>query len=60
MEMKVDGSVYLGDRWEYRLVRGGLALRAQGEELIGGTGSVWCEIKPEHVWIGGDDGAIAA
>ena len=59
MEMKVDGSVYLGDRWEYRLVRGALALRAQGEEPIG-TGSVWCEIKPEHVWIFGDDGAIPA
>jgi iron(III) transport system ATP-binding protein len=59
MEMKVDGSVYLGDRWEYRLVRGGLALRAHGEEPIGAA-SVWCEIKPEHVWIFGDDGAIAA
>ena len=59
MQMTVDGSVYLGDRWEYRLIRGGLALRAQGEEPIG-TGSVWCEIKPEHVWIFGDDGALAA
>jgi iron(III) transport system ATP-binding protein len=59
VEMQVDGSVYLGDRWEYRLVRGGLALRAQGEEPIG-AGYVWCEVKPEHVWIFADEGATDA
>ncbi len=56
IEMKVDGSIYLGDRWEYRLTRGDLTLRAQGDEAIAG-GTVWCAISPEHVWIFADGAA---
>ncbi len=49
-EMSVEGSIYLGDRWEHRLRRGELQLRAQGDEPIN-KGRVWCQIPPEHVWI---------
>lgn len=53
-EMTIDGSIYLGDRWEYRLTRGNLDLRAQGHEAHAG-GKVWCAAAPEHVWIFADE-----
>ena len=56
MEMQVDGSIYLGDRWEHRLSRGALSLRAQGAEALP-AGRVWCRVAPEHVWVFPDDAA---
>lgn len=56
IEMAVDGSIYLGDRWEYRLTRGNLTLRAQGHEAHAG-GKVWCAAAPDHVWIFADEAA---
>jgi iron(III) transport system ATP-binding protein len=56
IEMSVDGSIYLGDRWEYRLSRDDLVLRAQGDVAIA-SGKVWCEIPPDAVWIFADGAA---
>ena len=53
IEMTVDGSIYLGDRWEHRLSRGSLSLRAQGHEPLASK-TAWCSVPREHVWIFAD------
>ena len=50
IEMEHDASLYLGDRWEHRVRRGDLRIRAYGPRKLTG-GSVWCEIEPEAVWL---------
>ncbi|WP_342358627.1 ABC transporter ATP-binding protein [Terrarubrum flagellatum] len=46
----VEGCIYLGDRWEYRLRRGEMRLRAQGAvELKGNTAH--CVISPAATWL---------
>jgi iron(III) transport system ATP-binding protein len=50
LRMHLDAAISLGDRWEYRLVRGDLQLRAQGEQPVA-EGEVWCECPREAVWL---------
>jgi iron(III) transport system ATP-binding protein len=46
----VEGCIYLGDRWEYRLKRGPVAIRAQGSApLVGAT--AWCSIPAASAWL---------
>ena len=48
--MQVEANVFLGDRWEYRLARGGLRVIAHGPEPLEQP-EVWCEFPPRAVWI---------
>ena len=48
--MDLEACLYLGDRWEYRLARGDLRVKAFGPEPIP-AGRVWAEIPSESVWI---------
>jgi iron(III) transport system ATP-binding protein len=57
IEMTVDGSIYLGDRWEHRLSRGSLHLRAQGQEPLRAK-TAWCSAAPDHVWIFADETGV--
>jgi iron(III) transport system ATP-binding protein len=50
VEMQVDGNVFLGGRWEYRLARGNLRMVAHGPAPLV-DGAVWCEIPPRDLWI---------
>ena len=50
IEMDLDDSLYLGDRWEYRLRRGDFALKAHGAHSLP-AGRVYADISPEHVWV---------
>ena len=50
LPMQVEASVFLGDRWEYRLARGNLRLVAHGPAPLEQS-EVWCEVPPRHVWI---------
>ncbi len=52
LEMQLDACLYLGSHWEYRLTRGGLAIKAHGDQPLP-PGPVWCAIAPESVWIFG-------
>lgn len=46
----VEGCIYLGDKWEYRLKRGELRLRAQGHEQLAGA-VAHCRIPPAATWL---------
>ena len=50
VEMEHDASLYLGDRWEHRLRRGDLRVRAFGPERLSG-GAVWLRMAPRDVWL---------
>lgn len=50
LPLVVDACIYLGDRWEYRLSRGDVKLRAAGLAPLGGR-EIWVECPREHVWI---------
>jgi iron(III) transport system ATP-binding protein len=50
LEMTLDDSIYLGDRWEYRLRRGDFVAKAHGARQLS-TGRVWARIPPESVWV---------
>jgi iron(III) transport system ATP-binding protein len=50
LQMQVDGSVFLGDRWEHHLARGTLRVVAHGPAPLE-QGEVWCEIPPQDLWI---------
>ncbi len=50
IEMDLDDSIYLGDRWEYRLHRGGLIAKANGALQIA-PGKVWARIPSDAVWV---------
>ena len=50
VEMEHDASLYLGDRWEHRLRRGDLRIRAFGPERLAG-GTVWLRMAPRDVWL---------
>jgi iron(III) transport system ATP-binding protein len=56
IEMQPDASLYLGDRWEHRLRRGDLRIRAFGPRQLT-PGPVWCEIAPADAWIFQAEGA---
>jgi iron(III) transport system ATP-binding protein len=50
IEMQLDDSLYLGDRWEYRVSKGNFNAKAHGPKPLS-PGTVWCEIPPESVWV---------
>ncbi|MBP2236532.1 iron(III) transport system ATP-binding protein [Sinorhizobium kostiense] len=50
LEMNLDDSIYLGDRWEYRLRRGDFVAKAHGAKQLQ-SGTVWARIPPESVWV---------
>ncbi len=50
LEMDVEASMYLGDRWEHRLRRGDLHARAHGPLPLQQK-SVWCEFPQQSVWV---------
>ncbi len=50
LEMELDDSIYLGDRWEYRLRRGDFVAKAHGARQLS-SGKVWARIPPESVWV---------
>jgi iron(III) transport system ATP-binding protein len=50
VEMQHDASLFVGDKWEHRLRRGDLRMRAYGPKRLAG-GSVWLEIAPDDVWL---------
>ncbi|QYM71730.1 ABC transporter ATP-binding protein [Pseudochrobactrum sp. Wa41.01b-1] len=50
LEMHLDDSVYLGDRWEYRIHRGDFVAKANGAKRLE-PGTVYAEFPPEGVWI---------
>lgn len=51
--VELETSIYLGDRWEYRMSVAGASLRAYGSSPVP-PGRWWCEFPPESVWIFGD------
>jgi iron(III) transport system ATP-binding protein len=50
VEMTLADSIYLGDKWEYRLQRGDFAAKAHGTQRLP-VGRVWATIPPESVWL---------
>jgi iron(III) transport system ATP-binding protein len=50
IEMQLEACLYLGDRWEYRLVYGDLGAKACGPKALE-PGPVWVEIPRESVWL---------
>ncbi|RUV82866.1 ABC transporter ATP-binding protein [Mesorhizobium sp. M1A.F.Ca.IN.020.06.1.1] len=50
VEMMLDDSIYLGDKWEYRLRRGDLVAKAHGTRRLA-PGKVWATIPAESVWV---------
>ncbi|SEQ10990.1 iron(III) transport system ATP-binding protein [Devosia sp. YR412] len=50
IEMELDDSIYLGDKWEYRLRRGDFAARAHGTRKME-PGKVYARIPAESVWV---------
>ncbi|MBB2719833.1 UNVERIFIED_ORG: iron(III) transport system ATP-binding protein [Rhizobium etli] len=50
LEMNLDDSIYLGDRWEYRLRRGDFVAKAHGAKPLS-SGTVWARIPAESVWV---------
>ncbi|SCW50735.1 iron(III) transport system ATP-binding protein [Rhizobium mongolense subsp. loessense] len=50
VEMNLDDSIYLGDKWEYRLSRGDFVARAHGSRQMA-SGKVWATIPKESVWV---------
>jgi iron(III) transport system ATP-binding protein len=50
IEMHLDDSIYLGDKWEYRLRRGDFTAKAHGTRRLA-SGRVWAHIPEESVWV---------
>ncbi len=50
IEMDLADSIYLGNKWEYRLQRGGLNAKANGPTKLP-AGKVWAEIPQDSVWV---------
>ena len=49
LQMDIEGAIYLGDRWEYRLRSGDLALRAHGDRKLGGK--AFAIIPRDALWL---------
>ena len=49
LEMDVEGAIYLGDRWEYRLRRGDLKLRAHGGKPL--AGKAHAVVPADALWL---------
>ncbi|MFJ1293848.1 ABC transporter ATP-binding protein [Paracoccus yeei] len=50
LEMVLDDSLYLGDRWEYRVRRGDLQIKAHGARELP-PGRVYAQIAADKVWV---------
>lgn len=50
IEMQLDDSIYLGDKWEYRLRRGDFTAKAHGTRRLP-SGRVWARIPQDSVWV---------
>ena len=50
LEMDHDASLYLGDKWEHRVRKGDLRMRAYGTSRLDG-GKVQLAIRPQDVWV---------
>jgi iron(III) transport system ATP-binding protein len=48
--MRLETSLYLGERWEYLLTQGGLRVRAWGRSALP-PGERWVEFPPEDFWL---------
>ena len=48
--MRLETSLYLGERWEYLLTRGSLRVRAWGRAPLG-PGERWVEFPPDDLWL---------
>ena len=46
----VEGCIYLGDKWEYRLKRGDMKLRAQGTQPLDAS-IAHCRIPADATWL---------
>lgn len=53
LTIHLEDSLYLGDRWEYRLKHGNLSLKANGTDIYE-SGEVFLQLSPEHVWVFGE------
>jgi iron(III) transport system ATP-binding protein len=50
LQMNLDDSLFLGDRWEYRIRSGDFSAKAHGTRPLA-PGPVWCEFPPDSVWV---------
>ncbi len=50
LAMRLETSLYLGERWEYLLVRGTLRVRAWGRVALP-PGERWVEFPPDDLWL---------
>ncbi len=50
LAMRLETSLYLGERWEYLLTRGDLRVRAWGRSALP-PGDRWVEFPPEDLWL---------
>ncbi len=48
--MRLEASLYLGERWEYVLTRGSLRIRAWGPGSLP-AGERWVEFPPDDLWL---------
>jgi iron(III) transport system ATP-binding protein len=48
--LDVEGCIYLGDKWEYRLKRGSVRLRAQGASELS-SDVAHCTVQPASTWL---------
>lgn len=48
--MHLEDTLYLGDRWEYRLKKGNLNLKAFGTQSLE-SGDVHVKLLPENIWV---------
>jgi iron(III) transport system ATP-binding protein len=46
----LEGCIYLGDKWEYRLKKGGVSLRAHGKAALDGP-TVHCAVPQDAAWL---------
>ncbi len=50
LAMRLETSLYLGERWEYLLARGALRVRAWGRAPLP-PGECWVEFPPDDLWL---------
>jgi iron(III) transport system ATP-binding protein len=50
LALRLETSLYLGERWEYLLTRGPLHVRAWGRVPLS-PGECWVEFPPEDLWL---------
>ena len=50
LPFEVEGCLYLGDKWEYRLKRGDIRLRAQGAKALAGA-TAHCSLPAADTWL---------